>query len=121
LPEPEFKGGYVSLGWMLTGESREYNAKRGLVGRLKPSSPFATGGEGLGAWELAARFNTLDLTDNSVNGGEMDSVTLGVNWYPNPYARLMLNYVRNDLDATGPVAFRETDPEYVMMRVQADF
>ena len=121
LPEPQFKGGYVSLGWMLTGEAREYNAKRGLVGRLKPEAPFSTGGEGIGGWELAARFNTLDLTDNSVNGGEMDSVTLGVNWYPNPYARLMLNYVRNDLDATGPVAFRETDPEYVIMRMQADF
>ena len=33
----------------------------------------------------------------------------------------MLNYVRNDLDATGPVAFRETDPEYLMVRAQADF
>jgi phosphate-selective porin OprO/OprP len=121
LPEPRFSGGYVSLGWMLTGEAREYNAKRGTVGRLKPHAAFVTGGEGIGAWEVAARFNTLDLTDNGVNGGEMESVTLGLNWYPNPYARLMLNYVRNDLDATGPAAFRETDPEYVMIRAQADF
>lgn len=121
LPEPSFNGGYVSVGWMLTGEKRDYNAKRGMVGRLKPNAAFVTGGEGMGAWEIAARFNTLDLTDNGVNGGEMESVTLGLNWYPNPYARLMLNYVRNDLDATGPVAFRETDPEYVMIRAQADF
>lgn len=119
--EPNFDGGYVSVGWMLTGEAREYNAKRGLVGRLKPGAPFVMGGPGLGAWELAARFNTLDLTDETVTGGEMDSVTLGVNWYPNQFARLMLNYVRNDLDSTGPVAFRNTDPEYVMVRVQADF
>ncbi len=121
LAEPSFKGGYVSVGWMLTGETREYNAKRGLVGRLKPKANFAMGGEGLGAWEVAARFNTLDLTDNGVNGGEMESVTVGLNWYTTPFTRLMLNYVRNDLDATGPVAFRETDPEYVMLRAQADF
>ena len=121
LPEPSFKGGYVSVGWMLTGEAREYNAKRGLVGRLKPKANFALGGEGLGAWEVAARFNTLDLTDTGVNGGEMESVTVGLNWYTTPFTRLMLNYVRNDLDATGPVAFRETDPEYVMLRAQADF
>ena len=121
LPEPSFAGGYVSLGWMITGEAREYNAKRGLVGRLKPSANFATSGDGLGAWEVAARYNTLDLTDEGVNGGEMDSVTVGLNWYPTQFTRLMLNYVRNDLDATGPVAFRETDPEYVMLRAQADF
>lgn len=121
LPEPSFTGGYVSLGWMITGEAREYNAKRGLVGRLKPRASFGMGGDGLGAWEVAARFNTLDLTDEGVNGGEMDSVTLGLNWYTTQFTRLMLNYVRNDLDATGPVAFRETDPEYVMLRAQADF
>jgi hypothetical protein len=33
----------------------------------------------------------------------------------------MLNYVRNDIDNTGPVGFRDTDPEYVMVRAQADF
>lgn len=119
--EPTFDGGYVSVGWLLTGEAREYNAKRGTVGRLKPGSPFAMGGEGLGAWELAARLDTLDLTDETVAGGEMDSVTLGLNWYPNQFTRLMFNYVRNDLDSTGPVAFRNTDPEYVMIRAQADF
>lgn len=119
--EPSFDGGYVSLGWFLTGEAREYNAKRGTVGRLKPNAPFAMGGPGGGAWELAARYNTLDLTDETVAGGEMDSLTLGVNWYPNPWTRLMLNYVRNDLDTTGPAAFRDTDPEYLMIRAQADF
>lgn len=119
--EPAFNGGYVSLGWMLTGESRPYNAKRGTVGKLKPNAPFTMGGQGGGAWEIAARYNTLDLTDQTIAGGEMDSVTLGLNWYPNDNVRLMLNYVRNDIDNTGPVAFRDTDPEYVMLRAQADF
>jgi len=119
--EPSFDGGYVSLGWFLTGEARDYNAKRGTVGRLKPSAPFAMGGAGVGAWEVAARYNTLDLTDATIAGGELDSVTLGVNWYPNQWTRLMLNYVRNDVDSTGPVTFRNTDPEYLMIRAQADF
>jgi phosphate-selective porin OprO/OprP len=118
--EPSFDGGYVSLGWFLTGEARDYNHKRGTVSKLKPAAPFAMGGAA-GAWEIAARYNTLDLTDETVAGGEMDSVTLGVNWYPNQWTRLMLNYVRNDLDDTGPIAFRDTDPEYLMVRAQADF
>jgi phosphate-selective porin OprO/OprP len=118
--EPSFDGGFVSLGWFVTGEARDYNHKRGTVGKLKPSAPFAFGGGG-GAWEVAARYGMVDLTDAAVAGGEMDSVTVGVNWYPNAYTRFMLNYVRNDLDATGPVAFRNTDPEYLMVRAQADF
>lgn len=119
--EPTFEGGYVSFGYFLTGEQREYNAKRGLVGRLKPAHAFDIKGEGLGAWELAGRFSKLDLTDGPILGGEMDSYTLGLNWYPNAWSRLMFNYVLNDLDSTGPAAYRNTDPEYLMVRMQADF
>jgi phosphate-selective porin OprO and OprP len=118
---PEFGGGYVSLGWVLTGEQRAYSGDRGKMGKLKPKSAFAPGGDGIGAWELAARYDTVDLTDGPVSGGEMDSVTLGLNWYPTSFTRLMLNYVLNDIDATGPIAFRDTDPQYLMLRVQTDF
>jgi phosphate-selective porin OprO/OprP len=119
--EPTFDGGYVSLGYFLTGEQREYNAKRGVMGRLKPKSAFDLGGEGMGAFEVAARYNRLDLTDGPVSGGEMDSYTLGLNWYPNAWSRLMFNYVVNERDGTGPAIYRDIEPKYLMLRVQADF
>lgn len=34
-------------------------------------------------------------------GGEIDDWTIGLNWYLNPHTRLMLNYVRTDLDDVG--------------------
>lgn len=119
--DAEFGGGYVSLGWVLTGEQRDYNAARGKTGKLAPKTPFAIDGDGRGAWELAARYDTVDLTDGPVSGGEMDSYTVALNWYPTSFTRVMLNYVMNDLDNTGPAAFRDADPQYLMLRMQTDF
>jgi phosphate-selective porin OprO/OprP len=119
--DPEFGGGYVSLGWVLTGEQRDYSAARGRTGKLAPKTPFAIAGDGRGAWELAARYDKTDLTDGPVSGGEMDSYTVALNWYPTSFTRVMLNYVLNDLDSTGPVTFRDTDPLYLMLRMQTDF
>jgi phosphate-selective porin OprO/OprP len=47
----------------------------------------------MGAIELTARYSELDLSDEAVNAGRLDTTTLGVNWYLNPNTRVMLNYV----------------------------
>ncbi|HEX6202466.1 MAG TPA: porin, partial [Thermoanaerobaculia bacterium] len=75
--DADFAGYYVFGSWFLTGESRPYDD--GAIGRLKPARPF---GDGTGAWELAARWSSLDLTDSGIPGGELDDLTLGLNWYP---------------------------------------
>ncbi len=50
-----------------------------------------------GAWEVAARFSYLDLDDGSIRGGNLNDVTLGLNWYVSPRIRVMANFVRAHL------------------------
>jgi phosphate-selective porin OprO/OprP len=56
---------------------------------------------GYGAWELAARYSTLDLNDAGVSGGEMDVYSLGVNWWLTSASQFSLNYRYVDLDRFG--------------------
>ncbi len=39
---------------------------------------------GIGAWELAGRWSSVDLTDGTVDGGEMDILSAGINWWLSP-------------------------------------
>jgi phosphate-selective porin len=41
---------------------------------------------------VLVRYNTLDLDDNGINGGTLNSFTLGVNWMWTPNARMQVNY-----------------------------
>ncbi len=92
----DFDGWYAQAGYFLTGESRNY--KNGKFGGITPKANVGEGG--IGAWELALRFSTLDLSDADIDGGEADSVTLGMNWYPTPTLRFTANYV-DVLDVDG--------------------
>lgn len=56
--------------------------------RVRTNRGIATGP---GAWEIAARFSTINLSDGNVQGGRLNDVTLGVNWYLNFQARMFLN------------------------------
>ncbi|ORU91337.1 MAG: hypothetical protein A6F72_01950 [Cycloclasticus sp. symbiont of Poecilosclerida sp. N] len=85
-----FDGWYGQMAYVLTGESRPY--KDNKFGRIKPKSIFGQGGTG--AWELVARYSTIDLTDKDIVGGEQDNFSLGVNWYATPTIRFMANYVK---------------------------
>ncbi|HEX6200190.1 MAG TPA: porin, partial [Thermoanaerobaculia bacterium] len=107
--DPDFDGFYVGGGWFLTGESRPYDG--GSFGRVKPRRPL---GAGPGAWEVALRYSTLDLTDGAIAGGEVDDVTLALNWYPYSNVRWMLDYVLADRQDVGEV-------DAVQMRFQIDF
>jgi len=100
--DPTFSGAYAQAGWFLTGESRAFKASSGAFDRNKPKTNF---GKGRGAWEIALRYSTIDLTDAGVAGGEQDDITAALNWYLNPVARLMLNVVRADVDGAGEADF----------------
>lgn len=93
-PDVSFDGGYVSASYVLTGENREY--KDGAFARIKPKNPFSLSKGGWGAWEIAGRYSTLDLNDGTVAGGKENNYSLGLNWYPNNYVRLLVDYVRFD-------------------------
>src|SRR5690554_957162 len=95
----DFDGGYVQLGYVLTGESRNY--RNGIFSRVKPANPFSLSNGGAGAWEIAARFSTIDLNDGVVLGGSQDNYAGALNWYVNDYLRLGLNYVNFDAERAG--------------------
>jgi phosphate-selective porin OprO/OprP len=90
--EDTLRGFYVSGGWFLTGERRPYDEKKGTWNRLTPKSNFLFG-DGWGAWEVAARYDLMDMNTKNINGGSIDAFTLGVNWYLTPRVRLMTDWV----------------------------
>ena len=98
--DPVFGGFYLYASVFLTGEQRNYKASSASFDRLRPLKNFAPG-EGPGAWEVALRYSTLDLTDKAIQGGRLDNLTAAVNWYLNPVARIMFNYVHGDLYEVG--------------------
>ncbi|MEQ1892659.1 MAG: porin [Planctomycetota bacterium] len=107
--DQDFDGFYAQASWFLTGENRPYRKNTGGYGPIKVKNNAFSKDHGLGAWELAARYSTIDLTDGAVDSGGLDDMTLGVNWYLNPNTKLMVNYVVADLDPAGGGAEGTTD------------
>jgi phosphate-selective porin OprO and OprP len=112
LDDPSFGGYYLQGSWLLTGESRRYNAATGSFQNPRAKSPFAHDA-GWGAFELAARFSHTDLNFNegnsgsapmagAIRGGEQDVFALGLNWYLNPNIKVLLNYLMIDVDRLNP-------------------
>lgn len=83
-------GGYVSGLWNVTGETWGY--KGGTPSTSGPSEPAT------GMWQLGLRYDTMDLDDGSVLGGQMDIVTAGVNYYWRSNYKVALNYVKVSSD-----------------------
>lgn len=108
-PNPMFRGGYVYGSWFLTGEGRSYSPssilgrfREGIFQRIKPKSnlydrSIGDGWTGLGAIEFGVRWAFIDLNDAGIQGGYMEDMTYGINWYLNPYTRASFNYVRPKL------------------------
>ena len=120
-PRVTYPGAYAQMGYILTGESRAYNRQTGVFGRVKPKR--SVGKEcGPGAWEVAARWSYLDLSDSKSlgpgPGGRLNNITGGLNWYLNPFTKLQLNYIHAFLDNP---TFGKSDADIVAMRAQIDF
>lgn len=116
----DLDGYYAQAGWFLTGEQRPY--KKGTFKRVKPKSPFSLKNGGWGAWEVLARYENADLNDAGagITGGELDNITLGLNWHLTDYIRLMVNVTDVDTDANAATA-ADDDPTIYNFRTQWDF
>jgi phosphate-selective porin OprO/OprP len=134
---------YVTLGWMLTGESYADIYKEGTFVRPRPKNNFSRdAGGGLGLWELNFRWSWFDGTDfnsgNPLNTGRLGTSTsfpnitkatnkaqawtLGLKWQPNLYTRLAVNLIRTEFDTPVTVNGKSTDYENaITMRGQVDF
>ncbi len=116
--DPLYHGFYISGGYFLTGEHRPYSKSSGTFDRVKPLKNYRQDG-GWGAWEVTGRYSYLDLNDGRFNGGRLQNVGLGLNWYLNPNVRVMWNYIHSVLDH--PAASDHDDADILLMRLQFDF
>ena len=98
----------MQASYLITGETRKYAHKTGGFRAVTPDRNFRSKDNGLGAWEVAIRYSTIDLNDGIVQGGQLDDVTLGLNWYLNFNTRVMFNYVMADLKGVGDVNIFQT-------------
>lgn len=85
----QFSGWHFQTGFFLTDDSLNY--QRGDFGSPSPNKRLGDGG--IGAWELTLRYSSLDLNDKMIDGGEIQNITYGVNWYPVPMLRFSANYI----------------------------
>jgi len=81
---------YTYISYFLTKEYRPYKSSYGGFSRVKPNRNF-NNSNGWGAFEIAFRISSFDLTD--ANQGKLNDLTFGLNWYLNPKTRIMYNYV----------------------------
>jgi phosphate-selective porin OprO/OprP len=110
--DAEFKGWYIYGSYVLTGETRPWDMPSATYGR--PNSKNAGG-----AWEVALRFDQLDLDDTGagIKGGEMKTATLGLNWYPVNNVRFATNLIQVQSEKSGI----EDNPNILQMRAQVSF
>jgi phosphate-selective porin OprO and OprP len=111
--DPSFWGGYLEVGYFLTGETRGY--RNGLWDRTKVLKPFSKGG--WGAFQINGRIDYLDLdsgklkrgfTNDFVTGGSLSSINLtrggkqlgllgSLLWIPEDYFRMYFQYARANI------------------------
>ncbi|HYG24360.1 MAG TPA: porin [Verrucomicrobiae bacterium] len=115
--EVSFDGYYVLGSFFITGEHRPYKRSSAAFDRIRPRHNFSLTEGGAGAWELLARYSHLNLNDGAISGGEMDDITLGLNWYLNPNTRVMWNYVFSDVERSGV----EASAHIFQTRLAVDF
>ena len=108
LAHPDFTGSswYVYGLWNITGETWTY--RNGIINTALPDAPTT------GLWQLGLRFDSIDLDDGSVQGGSMDSITVGANAYLRSNFKLALNYVQVNSTRRGI----DDDPSILEMRAQ---
>jgi phosphate-selective porin OprO/OprP len=112
---PHFNGWYVQGAWVLTGENRPYNPAEGRFDAPKMNYNFNPAAGTWGAFELAARYDELNLNYHdcgaghaiptspapcfdAIRGGDQKISTVGLNWYLNPDIRFMFDFLHVDVN-----------------------
>lgn len=99
-PDVNFNTYYVEASYFLTGESMNYSPKKAQYDKVQPKGIVGKGG--IGAWQVAARYDSIDLNDTDALtgtgspglGGEMQALGLGLNWYVNTNMRFMADFYK---------------------------
>jgi len=95
---PSLDGYWVGFSWIVTGEMRAYNKKSGVFGGVPVAKSVYQNGPG--AWEVSARWSSMDMDDGLIHGGKMDIASFGLTWWLNPIFGINVNYryIWNTLD-----------------------
>ena len=103
-----YDGWYVDASWFLTGEMRNYEADSGEFGRAKVKNPVFGGSGGWGAWQVAGRYDVINLSDEATaitlagvsctECGEQKTWLVGVNWWLTDYTALKLNVTQSEVE-----------------------
>ncbi len=109
---PRFHGGEVIGTYILTGETRPYNARGAYFERVTPARSVFAGGPG--AWELVVRFSYSDLDSGPIQGGTFWRLTPMVNWHMSGNVRLEFVYGYSSLDRFNVVG----KTQYFQSRIQ---
>lgn len=115
-------GAYTHFSFFLTGENRRYErfGQHGAqFGRNRPFNNLSWSGarRQWGAVELKARWSYLDLS--SLNAGQYNDMTLGLNWYWSDRARMMLDWIKPFTDSNA--RFGSTQSDLIGMRLDFDW
>jgi len=94
-PNANFHGGYVTIGYWITGEAQGWHSDRFIP--TLPRRNLLDGASGYGGVWIGYQYSWLDLEDGDIQGGREQVHTFGVSWRWNPNARVMLNYLFNQL------------------------
>jgi phosphate-selective porin OprO and OprP len=107
VQEVPFKGFYVLASYLVTGETRTtYSEPVIPIRNFNPCYPFY----GTGAWELLARVSRLtvgdevfatglaQLADPTQSSDGATELTVGFNWYLNPWVRTQFNWEHTWID-----------------------
>lgn len=94
--DPSFNAFSIGGGYFFGGHR---NYKIGKFKRPTIDNPVTEGG--WGALSVNARYDTLDLTDEGIEGGELDTFAVGVSWWLHKQTRIQLNYYNSDATLSG--------------------
>jgi len=140
--ERDITAGYLSLSWLISGESFADAYRNGTFSRIRPRQDATATDKLSGAWQASLRYSFFDGDDfrstNAAHTGQLGgntsapqvtrstsgakAWTAALKWMASPNVALMLNYVRTHFDSpvvSGGKAYSREDA--VTLRSQIDF
>ncbi len=116
----------VIANYVITGEDASFKG-------VKPKSPFKIGGDGWGAFEIAARTGALTIDDRAFTGAAISFADptkaarkateygIAANWYLNNNAKVAINYEETRFDGGAAGGADRNNERAVLARLQVAF
>ncbi len=111
-----FDGYFGEVGYFIGGK-RTY--KGGKFRRPDVDAPLTKGG--LGALSLVARYDTLNLKDDTVGAGDLDTFIVGAEWWPTSKIHIGVNYFDAKANRQTSTSPNRVDATGFVTRLQFDF